>query len=291
MFASYFRLVRPKQWLKNIFVLLPLLFTDKKITLSLLVDSFIIFVAFCLVSSSIYIINDIIDKDEDAKHPRKKYRAIASGKIKTRQATWFGVFLFCCSMLLATHIGLDVTFITISYFMIMLAYSFFIKRIFLCDIFCIAMGFILRVYAGAQAIGVIVSPWLLLNTFFLSLFLGFSKRRGELIHLADSAVMHRHVLKAYSQSILDHMLITSSCLTLVCYALYTIENYPIVVGKSYINMFYTVPLATYGIFRYIFIVFNQKNDEDIAETILTDRPLLVVSALWLLLIVLIRNSR
>jgi 4-hydroxybenzoate polyprenyltransferase len=279
-------LARPRQWIKNLFILIPAIFLADSIELWDALELIITFFSFCLFSSSVYVVNDIIDSDKDRLHPRKKLRPVASGKVSVLAAAIFGASLFFLAILLASAVKTSVTLIGCAYCSLNIIYSFYAKHIPLADVFFIASGFILRVYAGGAAIAAPISPWLMLNTLFLSLFLGFGKRRSELIHSVANPSEHRSVLGKYTPEMLNFFLISSCAMVLVCYSLYTIDSGTVrAVGST--NLVYTVPVATYGLFRYVFVLFRKSEDLDIAEIVLSDRAILLAAVMWLALVFLI----
>ncbi len=250
---NYIKLMRPKHWVKNAFVLAPLMFSKKIVELAPLEHSLIAFVAFSLAASLVYIINDIADAEKDKAHPQKKNRPIASGAISKQKASMLGIALIIINAVIMSCLPLMSVFIIIAYFIMNLAYSIRLKHIMLFDVFIIAFGFILRVYAGAYAILVPVSHWIFLATFFISLFLGFGKRRNELFVLSEDKIKHRPVLKNYNETLLDFFIMISATLTIITYTFYTIDDDTVAkFGTN--NLIYTLPMVTYGMFRYLYIM-------------------------------------
>ncbi|NGU67654.1 decaprenyl-phosphate phosphoribosyltransferase, partial [Clostridium perfringens] len=192
------KLMRPKQWIKNFFVFGALIFSYSFLNLNKTIAALIAFILFCLISSTVYIMNDILDVEKDRIHPKKRFRPIASGAISIKQATIALVVLLAISMISSFMINKGLFFILVLYFINNIFYSFKIKNIVILDVISIAVGFILRVIAGGVAIDVSLSGWILLCTFFISLFLGFEKRRNEIIKLEGKANEHRKILDDYS---------------------------------------------------------------------------------------------
>ena len=282
--GNYIKLLRLRQWIKNSFILIPAIFAYDKLDAKTAVNLAATLMAFCLFSSAVYAVNDIFDAEKDRLHPRKKFRPIAAGKISVRDACVFAVAIFCVALSFACFANRKVLFIGIIYVLLNAAYSWRLKHIALVDVFGIAGGFILRVYAGGAAMNVGISPWLMLNTLFLSLFLAFGKRYSELIASSREPEKHRSVLSVYTPEMLIFFLVSSCAMTLVCYSLYTIDPNTIRAMRS-TNLIYTVPLAAYGLFRYVLILFQQGEDRDIAEVILSDWSLLSVALLWFAVVV------
>jgi 4-hydroxybenzoate polyprenyltransferase len=283
---NYIKLARTNQWIKNLFTVLPAIFITDKLNIEDYLRLIATFSAFCLLSSSIYAVNDILDREQDARHPKKSSRPIASGSIRTRPAVIFSIALLCAALLATRWANGYVTVTGCAYYCLNLAYSFYAKHVPLIDVFFIASGFIMRVYAGGAAVGAPISPWLMLNTLFLSLFLGFGKRWSEMTSLAGEPGRRRVVLGEYSPETLNFFLISSCAMTMVCYALYTIDSNT-VKNIGSIDLVYTVPVAAYGLFRYVLILFRSKEDLDVAEVFISDKPLILASLIWLSLIFLI----
>ena len=271
--------LRPVQWIKNLFLFAGLIFSFSFIRLGPILQSFLGFIIFCLASSSIYILNDIIDKDIDMSHPQKRKRPIASGELNIRFALFASILLAVISMILSAFLNRSFFFVCFSYILLMTVYSLVLKNIVILDVISIAFGFILRAVAGAIAINVEISQWLLLTTFLLALFLGLCKRRYEIVLLRENAHTHRNTLFYYSSYLLDQMIAVVTASTVVTYALYTMakETY-LKFGTRLLGL--TVPFVIYGIFRYLYIVHRKEEGGSPEKTLLTDRPLLVDIILW-----------
>ncbi|HRS21313.1 MAG TPA: decaprenyl-phosphate phosphoribosyltransferase, partial [Clostridia bacterium] len=239
------------------------------------------FLCFCMISSTVYIFNDIHDVEKDRQHPRKSMRPIAAGIIDRREAQILMIIMLPVSAILSFMLDYRFGFIVLTYLVNNVVYTLHVKNLVILDVMSIALGFILRVSGGAVVIGVTISPWLLLCTFLLSLFLGFSKRRNELLILQTDAHSHRSILEHYSLDFIDNMLSIVTASTLISYSLYTFYASE---GK---HSMVTILFVLYGIFRYQYIVYNKKMGESPEEIILTDIPLIVDIMLWVLVSIVI----
>ncbi len=286
---EYLRLLRPRQWLKNVFVLAGLIFSRHFFYLESIEKSLYAFAVFCLLSSSGYIVNDILDYMEDRVHPVKSKRPIAAGKIGRWQASVLASVLFVLSSAGALMLGNHFFYVCVLYFMIMISYSLVIKNIVILDVLFVAVGYVLRAIAGAVVIDVEISSWLLLCTLLIALFLAISKRRTEIVLLGDGAVKHRRILSQYSLGLLNQMIAVVTAACIVAYCLYTLA--PETIGKfGTRNLIYTVPFVIYGIFRYLYITYH-KVETDIPERVLTgDLPLQICLVAWIVTCILILVS-
>lgn len=276
------RSMRPKQWTKNIILFAPLIFSQNITNKQLAIYSFISFIVFCILSGSVYILNDLIDIKQDKVHPLKSKRPLASGRLRPIYA----VITFLVMLALSVYISLTYLnnlFILVagSYLILQIAYSTILKHIVIIDVFSIAAGFLLRVIAGAEAIEVTFSTWLFFCTILLALFLALSKRRHEIILLDERAINHRKILFEYSADLLDQMISIVTTTTLIAYILYTIS--PETVARfGTDNLKYTVPFVLYGIFRYLYLL-HQKNEGGSPERVLlNDMPILTTVILYCL---------
>jgi 4-hydroxybenzoate polyprenyltransferase len=273
--------IRPQQWLKNLFIFAPLIFSENIFHRSMFLQSLLAFVVFCLLSGALYILNDLKDIEEDRLHPIKSKRPLAAGRLKKSQAITAFVVLSFVSLLLAAMVNRDFFWVCLVYFVLQIAYSFALKHVVILDVFIVASGFFLRVIAGAVAIQVQISPWLLICTTLLALFLALSKRRHEILLLDEEAMNHRPILKEYSPYLLDQMISVATASTVIAYCLYTISGETI--EKFGTNkLILTIPFVLYGIFRYLYLI-HQKAEGGTPETlILKDRPLLFDIFLWII---------
>lgn len=270
MFSDVLKLIRVKQWIKNVFVLIPLSFSLKFTELSVCIQALYAFLAFCFTSSFVYVLNDIMDREKDKLHPKKKFRPLASGALSVSFAFFLlAVLLGIVAILLLTIHNGKIFIIICAYLVMNFLYSLKLKHLVLADVFVIALGFILRVYAGAYAIEVQVSSFLFMTTFFLALFLAFSKRKSELTKTGEST---RAVLKKYSAEIINQYIIISAGLTILCYSLYTLE--PKTIEHFGTNrLIYSVFFVTYGIFRYMYLLNFLEEIEDPTEAVYADKGL------------------
>ncbi len=271
--------MRPKQWTKNLVIFAGLVFSQNFFHLGFLKVSVLAFIAFCLNASSVYIINDIKDLEQDRLHPVKKFRPLPAGRISTRQATFLSVILAVTSLVLAFWLNLHYGALLALYWVMMIVYSFALKHVVIVDIMIISAGFIIRAISGAVVLDVMISRWLLACAIFLSLFLILAKRRNEIVELGANASEHRAILDEYGERFLDQMIAVVTACTVISYVLYTVD--PGTVQKFHTaNLILTVPFVIYGIFRYLYLVY-QKNMGGRPEMILlADRPLLLSVFLW-----------
>lgn len=275
------KLMRPKQWIKNFFVFGALIFSYSFLNLNKTISALTAFIMFCLISSTVYIMNDILDVEKDRVHPKKRFRPIASGAISIKQATIALVVLLAISMISSFMINKGLFFILVLYFINNIFYSFKIKNIVILDVISIAVGFILRVIAGGVAIDVSLSGWILLCTFFISLFLGFEKRRNEIIKLEGKANEHRKILDDYSDELLKQFSdITLTC-TVISYAMYTFVAYE----NAY--MMITNIFVVYGLFRYKYLSMKKGEGGSPTETVLTDKSIIIDVILWVITSIII----
>lgn len=270
--------MRPHQWVKNLLVLVPLLFTPKAFELSAWGEALLAFAAFCFAASTIYLLNDIKDKDEDARHPKKKKRPIASGRLSVGGAwlTFLGTLAACglFAWQVPTQGWRPFVLWPASYLVLNVAYSFLLKRLVVIDCMCIALGFQLRVQAGAAAIQVDASRWLLLCTFFFALFLAFCKRYEELSKQGEASGQTRATMSDYTATFLNMLIGPLAALSILTYALYTVS--PDTVARHHTDrLMYTVPIVTYGVFRYLFLVYRKSEGGDPARLLFRDVPLIL----------------
>ena len=272
--------IRPKQWYKNSLLFVGILFSANVLNASMWVPVILAFVYFCMLSAGEYLINDLVDIKRDQKHPIKCKRPIASGQLKVSYALLFALILIVVA-LLGSYLTVNTQFfmISASYVLLTLLYSLGLKRLIIADILAISVGFVLRAVAGCLAIGVFVSPWLIVCTLLLALLLALGKRRGELVSLGVKAAAHRASLSRYSTEMLNQLIGIITGASIVSYFMYTFF-----VGNYY--MMVTAPFVVYGLFRYLFLI-HQKNFGSEPEKILQDRPTLINLAVWILLVVLV----
>ncbi|MGA8262902.1 MAG: decaprenyl-phosphate phosphoribosyltransferase [Ignavibacteriaceae bacterium] len=287
MIINYLKLFRLPQWIKNLFVFVPLIFSKHLFDKNYLISALLAFLIFCLTSSIVYAMNDIVDAESDRLHPHKKSRPVASGKINVGQAISSAGALFVIVVLLLLKSNLLFFFAVGFYFILNILYSFVLKNIVLLDIFSIAAGFMLRVLAGAFAIGVSISSWLILTTMFISLFLAVMKRRSEL-NLTENVefIATRKVLQYYSKNFADQMATVASAGVIICYALYTVAERTVTIFHTD-NLIYTTPFVVFGIFRYMYLVYMNQKGENTTEVMITDPAMIVNVVLYILTTTLI----
>ena len=277
--SDWVRLVRPKQWTKNAFVMAPLLFSGRALDVTAVAAALEGFVAFCLAASAVYAFNDVNDRTEDQAHPTKRLRPVASGRITVGQARVAAALLAASGIAVALSAGLPVAGWIALYLLLNILYSTVLKRVVLLDVFCISAFFVLRLLAGSAAVGVTSSVWLLVCGGLLSLYLGFAKRRHELTVLGDGAAGHRGVLAHYSAPFLDQISSVLLAVTIVAYLMYTLTSETAQrVGSDALS--YGAVFVLYGVFRYLYLV-HRRDLGTPTETVLEDRPLLITVALWI----------
>ncbi|MDE3076102.1 MAG: decaprenyl-phosphate phosphoribosyltransferase [Chloroflexota bacterium] len=268
---------RPKQWTKNLIVFGPLVFARDLLSTGLLLRALLTFVAFCLVSGSVYVVNDLLDVEKDRQHPDKRLRPIASGQVSAGQAKALALLLGLAGLACSLPAGPFVLAAAAGYLALMFAYSTLLKHLVIIDVFCLAAGFILRAVAGALAIHVVISPWLYLCTLLLALFLGLSKRQNELLVLQESASNHRRSLDEYSPEMLEQMTSIVTASTIMAYALYTFSAESLPENHA---MMLTIPFVLYGIFRYQYLVHRRNLGGAPELVLLGDLPLMLDIVLW-----------
>jgi 4-hydroxybenzoate polyprenyltransferase len=280
------RALRPKQWTKNLLVFAGLMFARQYGDPISVLRAAEAFGVFCLLSGTIYIINDIVDVEEDRKHPRKRLRPIASGELSISVATVAAAVLAPLSLLAAFRINWATGVVAAVYLAVTLLYNFQLKHRVIVDVLAVAAGFVLRAVAGVTAIDAAISPWLLMCTALLALFLVLTKRRQELILLEDGAAEHRRILEEYSPALLDQMIGIVTASTLMSYCLYTMSERTVREFGNH-NLMLTIPFVIYGIFRYLYLV-HQRNEGDAPDRVfLNDLPMLINVALYVAVALLI----
>jgi 4-hydroxybenzoate polyprenyltransferase len=271
--------IRPKQWVKNFLVLAPLIFSLHLFDQIAVVRAGVMFVLFCLISSSVYLLNDILDYEQDRLHPVKQHRPIASGDISMTSGFVFMIALLLIALGGAIVLSFQAFLVLLVYWLINLLYSSGLKHQVLLDVFALASGFVLRVMGGAVAINVAISPWLLLCTLLLALFLGFGKRRYELVLLGDRASEHRQVLSEYNILFLDMMIAVLTACTVMSYALYTVSEVTVRQFNTE-GLLLTLPFVLFGIFRYLYLVYHKQRGGDPKQTLLSDPQVVLTLFLW-----------
>ncbi len=279
MLLALVRSLRPSQWSKNAFVLAPLVFAHRLGDPRLIGRAFGAFAVFCAAASAVYLVNDLRDREEDRLHPLKRRRPIAAGELSPVVAGAAAVLLGGGALTGALALGRGFAALAAGYVGLNLLYSMALKHVVILDVMSIAAGFVLRVLAGAVAIAVSVSSWLVLCTSFLALFLAFAKRRHELTLLADGAAHQRKVLEHYSTPFLDQMINVVTASTVVGYALYAVAPETAArLGTPYLVA--TLPMVLFGIFRFLYLLYQRPSLRNPTEAILLDPPFLINMALW-----------
>jgi 4-hydroxybenzoate polyprenyltransferase len=278
--GSYLRLIRPKQWTKNGFVLAGVVFAGKALSVSSVASALLAFAAFCALSGAVYASNDVLDVEEDRKHPLKRRRPVASGEISAPTALAFAVALGAGGLTLGFFVSPGVGLAGVAYLALQAVYTTTLKHTAILDVMSISAGFVIRALAGVAAVGSPISPWLIVCTGLLTLFLGFSKRRHELASLGEGATIHRRNLADYSVPLLDEMMNIMMSATIIAYTLYTFTVYE---REDEIFMMASIPFVIYGVFRYMLLV--HRNGGGNPDTLLlADRPLQIALLLWLLVV-------
>ena len=290
--ANLLRSMRPQQWIKNLVVFAALIFAELLVEIPLLLKTGAGFVVFCVLSSSVYLFNDLVDRESDAQHPTKRLRPLVSGKISPRTVVIALCVLLVIGLSASWWIGRGFFSVAVAYLLLNLAYTFSFRNIVILDLITIAAGFVLRAIAGAELLRdaghpVAISPWLLMCTFLLSLFLGLGKRYHEL-HVAGGG--HRVTLHGYTESFLGRLLTMTAATTLLSYGLYTI--WPDTVERfGTTRLLYTIPFVFYGLSRYLYLVTEEAEGGDPSETLVSRRSIVLTVGLWFAAVLLILYRR
>jgi 4-hydroxybenzoate polyprenyltransferase len=276
--AALWVALRPRQWIKNVFVLAPLVFASRLFDPHAAAIAFAAFATFCALSSSVYLVNDLRDREADRRHPAKRRRPIAAGELSPAIALAASVVLAVAALIAAFWLSPEFGGVAVAYFLLNLAYSFGLKHVVILDVMMVAAGFLLRAWAGALAVEVAISHWLVLCTGLLALFLGFVKRRQEIATLAGDPAT-RASLREYSLPFLDQMIGVVTGATVVAYSLYAFsEEVAERLGTHHLGL--TIPFVLYGIFRYLYLVHQKGAGENPTALFLSDRGLLIDVLLW-----------
>lgn len=273
------KLMRPMQWSKNSVVFAALVFSKHLLDWHYVFLVLVATLSFCLVASGAYVMNDIRDCENDRQHPLKSLRPLPSGRVRVPTAVMLALLLVAAGIGLSIALGGEFAVLVTAYFILQVAYTFVLKEIVILDVMAIAAGFVIRAGAGGVVIDVPVSPWLIICTFLLMLFLGFCKRRHEIVLLEARATDHRAILKEYSPYFLDQMISVVTASTVVAYAIYTAS--PEVRDKLGTDKLYlTIPFVLFGIFRYLYLVHQKEEGGNPTQLLLSDRPLITDIVLW-----------
>jgi 4-hydroxybenzoate polyprenyltransferase len=277
--------LRPRQWAKNLFVFAGLIFSQSLFS-PLVWPALAAFLIFCALSGAVYVFNDLADLEKDRLHPAKRNRPIARGALPVPAAAALGVGLLAGSLIAAAFLPLGFGLTAAAYAALLIAYSIWLKHIVIVDVLTVAVGFVLRAVAGAEAIAVEISGWLVICTILIALFLALGKRRHEYRTLRGEAAAHRPILAEYSESFLDQMVAVVTASTVTAYALYTMS--PETVAKFNTRLLpVTLPFVLYGIFRYLYLLYRRELGGNPSDLLLNDRALLVNTGLWMLSLLII----
>jgi len=277
MLMNLLKTMRPKQWPKNVFIFTALVFVEELFTPVPLLKTIAAFVLFCLMSSAVYLINDLVDIEKDRQHPTKRLRPLPSGQLKPSVAIAAGVLIPLVALPLSFLLNLYFGFVALAYFLTETVYSFVFKNIVILDVLTVAAGFVLRAVAGAVVISVPISPWLYVCTTLVALFIGFGRRRHELILLAENANEHRASLNEYSLPLLDQMTAVVTSATIIAYSLYTFSAPNLPPNHT---MMLTIPFVLYGLFRYLYLIHVENKGGTPEEIFLSDLPMMIALGLW-----------
>jgi 4-hydroxybenzoate polyprenyltransferase len=290
MFKNLLISMRPKQWVKNVFIFAPMIFSLHMFQLDFIKRSLLAFFLFSLITGGIYIFNDILDREKDQLHPEKKNRPIAAGRLSIAGAGIFAFVLLAGVLSLTAYVNREFFYISLFYVFLNLLYSLLLKSMVIIDIMVIALGFVLRVMIGAAVNQLVLYPWILISTFLLAIFLALIKRRQELLKMKslDSEKITRKTLLIYNINLLDQMISISTATTLISYIMYVLA--PDVQLKFHTTkLFYTVPFVIFGIFRYLFLSYAKGEGESPSEIIYTDLPFTINILLWVSIFILLVN--
>lgn len=277
--------LRPRQWVKNFFVFAGLIFSQSLFT-PLVWPALAAFAIFCALSGAIYLFNDLADVEKDRLHPTKRRRPIASGTLSVPAGAAIGVLTLVGSLVAAYALSARFGVVATVYAALLTAYSVWLKHVVILDVLTVAIGFVLRAVAGAAAIGVEISGWLVICTILVALFLALGKRRHEYLTLHGDAAAHRPILAEYSESFLDQMVAVVTASTVTAYALYTMS--PDTVAKFHTRWLpLTLPFVLYGVFRYLYLLYRRELGGNPSDLLLSDRALLINTVLWMVALLLV----
>ncbi|MFO7675637.1 MAG: decaprenyl-phosphate phosphoribosyltransferase [bacterium] len=290
MILALVRSMRPRQWIKNLLVLAALVFSKHLLDPPEVLRSLAAFVVFCLLSGAVYVINDLVDREADRLHPKKKLRPIAAGRLRPGPALAGGVVIVIGALAASALLDLRFAAVAAGYFVMQLAYSLRLKQLVVLDVMVVAVGFALRAVAGTFVINVELSPWLFVVTILLALFVAVAKRRHELVNLEGGGISHRSVLGKYSETLLDQMIAVATSSTVVAYCLYTIA--PETTAKfGSRSLIFTFPFVLYGVYRYLYLVYRKELGGAPEKVFLTDLPMIIDILLWAVVVVVVLYVR
>ncbi|NOU87921.1 decaprenyl-phosphate phosphoribosyltransferase [Paenibacillus sp. LMG 31460] len=273
--------LRPRQWTKNVLILAALIFSINQVNVNMFYKSILAFFLFSIVSSCVYIVNDFMDREADSNHPTKRFRPMASGALNPFLAISVGLILLLVSLSTSYFLNIRFGLILSLYFIINIAYSIKLKHVVIIDVMIVASGFVLRSIGGGFVIGVHLTPWFLICTMLLSLFLAISKRRHEFIIAQENKYVHRKVLKFYNKELLDQMNSIVTTTTIISYALFTFTS-----GRT-IYLMWTIPFVIYGIFRYLYLIHVEGKGGSPDKLLFEDKSILVAIFFYAIVVITI----
>ncbi|GAB4338463.1 MAG: decaprenyl-phosphate phosphoribosyltransferase [Candidatus Abyssubacteria bacterium] len=273
--------MRPTQWVKNLIVFAVLIFSMNLFNVEMFGRTSLAFLFFCILSGTVYIINDYADLENDRQHPVKSQRPMASGALAPEFAIRAAVLLTLVGLGGSFALGVKFGLVAMAYYALVVSYSFYLKNVVILDVFAIALGFVIRALAGGIVINRPISDWFLVCTLFLSLFLALAKRRNELLLLEEDAHKHRKALAEYSPYFLDQMIAVVTTSTVISYAMFTVSSESLEYQRFQTHkLIYTVPFVLYGIFRYLYLAYHKEQGGSPTKILLTDRALMLDIILW-----------
>lgn len=278
-FKIWLNAFRVKQWIKNLLVLVPLIFSGQLIIVSDVLNALLATFAFCLTSSAVYLFNDIYDLQADQQHPQKRDRPIAQGQISTQTAGWVSIALMIIALVISSSLGWWFCVVLVTFLGINVGYTLGVKRLVIWDVIFLALSFVTRAVGGVVAIQADLSPWLFVLTLFLAVLIALGKRRHELVLLGENAGKHRMILDKYTVQLFDQLMVVMATASLMTFTLYTMAVETVDHVGS-VGLVYSMPLVLYGIFRYLYLVYRYEQGGNPTETLLTDFPLLISVILW-----------
>jgi len=273
--------LRPTQWTKNLLLFAALIFSENLLNFSMLVNVFLGFILFSFAAGGIYIINDVIDIENDKNHPEKSRRPIAAGKLRKSKALIAGIVIILLSIIISFLFSPQFSYVLTAYILLQILYSFILKNVIILDVFVIATGFVLRAVGGAEIIKVPISSWLLICATLLALFLALGKRKKEVVISQNSDFVHRKILYEYSSQLLDQMISVVTSSTVIAYTLYTLSTETIQKFGTK-NLVFTMPFVLYGILRYLYLIYTKEEGGSPEKILINDKPLLINILLYLL---------
>ena len=286
MLSAVIKSMRPRQWVKNLLVFAGLIFSQNLFNPVDVARAFAAFVLFCLLAGAVYIINDLADRENDQRHPQKRNRPIAAGKLKPVPAAAAAALAVIVALVAGFLLDWRFGAISLAYFVMEVAYSFWLKQLVVLDVMIVGAGFAFRAVAGTYVVNVQISPWLFVCTILLALFVAIAKRRHELLFLENGGISHRSVLGKYSETLLDQMIAVATSSTVIAYCLYTIAPETVAKFRTH-NLILTVPFVLYAIYRYLYLVYRKDLGGSPERALLSDPPLMVTILLYLASVVAI----